>query len=58
MKDYLVARLRESSTWRGIVMLLTAAGVALNAAQMEAIVSVGMAIAGAIGVFLPDAKSA
>lgn len=58
MKEYVIARLKESSTWRGLIMLLTAAGVALNAAQMEAVVSIGMAIAGAIGVFLPDNKAA
>jgi hypothetical protein len=57
MKDFFLTRLREASTWRGIVMLLTAAGVALSAAQTEAIIVAGMAIVGAIGVFLPDSKS-
>jgi hypothetical protein len=56
MKDFFLTRLREASTWRGIVMLLTAAGVALSAAQTEAIIVAGMAIVGAIGVFLPDSK--
>lgn len=58
MKDYFLSRLREASTWRGMIMLLTAAGVALNAAQTEAVVSVGMALAGLLGVFLPDNKPA
>jgi len=58
MKDYLLARIREASTWRGVVMLLTAAGVALSAAQTEALVALGMAVAGVIGVFVPDAKKA
>lgn len=58
MKEFLLNRLREASTWRGIVMLLTAAGVALSAAQTEAIIAAGMAIVGAIGVFLPDSKPA
>ncbi len=57
MKDYLLNRLREASTWRGIVMLFTAAGVALSAAQSEAIIAAGIALAGVIGVFLPDAKA-
>lgn len=58
MKDYLLTRLREASTWRGLVMLVTAAGVALSAAQTEAIIALGMAVAGMIGVFLPDSKQA
>lgn len=51
-------RLREPSTWRGFIMLLTALGVALDAAQTEAVIAVGMALAGAVGVFLPDTKLA
>lgn len=39
-------------------MLVTAAGVALDAAQTEALIALGMAIAGALGVFLPDSKRA
>ena len=58
MKEYLLTRLREASTWRGVVMLVTAAGVALSAAQAEAVIALGMAIAGVIGVFLPDSKQA
>lgn len=58
MKDYLVSRLRESSTWRGLVMLATAAGVVLSAAQTEALIALGMAVAGAIAVFLPDSPKA
>lgn len=56
MKDFFLTRLREASTWRGIVMLLTAAGVALSAAQTEAIIAAGMALVGLIGVFVPDSK--
>ena len=58
MKEFFLTRFREASTWRGIVMLFTAAGVALSAAQTEAIIAAGMAIVGAIGVFLPDSKAA
>jgi hypothetical protein len=46
--------LREASTWRGLVWLLTVSGVALRPDQIEAIVMAGMAIAGLIGVFLRD----
>lgn len=54
MKDFLLTRLREASTWRGIVMLLTAAGVTLNVAQTEAIIAAGMALVGLLGVFTTD----
>ena len=57
MSAYLLARLAESSTWRGIVMLVTALGVKLDPSQMSAIVTAGMAIAGAIAVFVPDKKT-
>ena len=56
MKAYVLARLSEASTWRGFVYLLTALGVSLGAAQAEAVIAVGMAIAGALGVFLADKK--
>lgn len=56
MKDYILSRIHESSTWRGIVLLLTAAGVALTPDQGEAIVAAGLALAGVLGAFLPDAK--
>jgi hypothetical protein len=53
-KSYLVARLREPSTWRGIIMLLTAAGVQIQPQMIEVIVSCGMALAGLIGVVSAD----
>jgi len=53
MKEYVLARLKEASTWRGVVYMLTALGVTISPAAAEAIIAAGMAIAGAIGVFLP-----
>lgn len=52
--NWLVKRLREASTWRGLVWLATVAGLSLRPEQAEAIVTVGMAIAGLLGVFLSD----
>lgn len=52
--NWLVKRLREASTWRGLVWLAAVAGLALRPEQAEAIVTVGMAIAGLLGVFLSD----
>ena len=54
MKDYLVARAKEPSTWRGIILLLTAAGVPIAPAMAESIISVGLAVAGLIGAITPD----
>ena len=54
MKAYMIERMKEPSTWRGIVLLLTAIGVPVAPAMAEAIVSVGLAVAGLIGVATPD----
>jgi hypothetical protein len=54
MIAFILARGKEASTWRGIVALLTAAGVALDPAQADAIVALGLAAIGAIGVFFAD----
>ncbi len=47
----------EPSTWRGLVWLLTAAGLAVSPDQQAAIAAAGMAIAGAIGAFFPDQRA-
>lgn len=52
--NWLLRRLREPSTWRGIIWLATVAGLSLRPDQAEAIVAVGMALAGLFGVFLSD----
>ena len=54
MKAYMIERMKEPSTWRGLVLLLTAIGVPVAPAMADAIVSVGLAIAGLIGVATPD----
>lgn len=56
MKEFILARGKEASTWRGVVAILTAAGVALSPEQGEAIVALGLAVIGAIGVFTVDKK--
>ena len=52
--SYVLARLKEASTWRGIALLLTAFGVQIAPDVREAVISAGVAVAGAIGVFFPD----
>lgn len=54
-KRDLIARFTQPSTWRGILYLLSAAGVALSPAHAEAIIALGMALAGAVAVFFDDA---
>lgn len=56
MKDFLIERGKEASTWRGLVAIITAAGIALDPAQMDAIVAMGLAVIGVIGAFFPDKK--
>ena len=51
---YLLDRLGEASTWRGIIMLLTALGVSIKPELQESIVSTGLAIAGFVGVVTKD----
>ena len=51
---YLLARLKEASTWRGIALLLTAFGVQVAPDVQDAVISVGIAVAGAVGVLFPD----
>ena len=54
MKNYLLSRAKEPSTWRGLILILTAVGVPIAPALAESIVAVGLAVAGLIGVATPD----
>lgn len=54
MKNYLLDRAREPSTWRGIILILTAAGVPIAPEMQTAIISAGLALAGIIGAITPD----
>lgn len=51
---FAVARLKEASTYRGLMLILTALGVVLRPEVGEALIAFGMAAAGLIGVFVPD----
>lgn len=54
MKAYILERLKEPSTWRGIVLLLTAAGVPMAPGVADLVIAVGLAVAGMIGTVMPD----
>ena len=53
--SYILARLGEASTYRGIFALLTALGLALKPEQAAAITSTGLALIGMVNVFKKDA---
>lgn len=54
MRDYLLARLQEPSTWRGLVLIATACGAILSPEQQEAIIAGGLLLAGLIGAATPE----
>lgn len=54
MKTYLLERLREPSTWRGLILIAAAAGVPVAPELAEAIVAAGMGLAGLVGVLTAD----
>ena len=56
LKLYVVNRAKDASTWRGVVMLLTAVGLKITPEMANAIISVGIAVAGLVGILLPDSK--
>lgn len=57
LMNLIVSRLKEPSTWRGLVMIATALGVALDPQMVEAIVAAGTGLAGLIGVLTTDNKA-
>ncbi len=53
---YMIDKLNETSTWRGIALVLSAAGGALNPAHVDLFILGGMTVAGLIAVAFPDYK--
>lgn len=51
MWDKFGIALGEASTWRGLIMILTAVGLQIEPAQQTAIIQAGLAIVGLISVF-------
>lgn len=54
MKAYILDRAKEPSTWRGIILVLTAVGIPVAPALSEAIVTFGLGLAGLVGVVTAD----
>lgn len=54
MKQYILDRAREPSSWRGFILLLTAIGVPIAPELQTTIISAGLGIAGLIGAVTAD----
>lgn len=54
MLQFILERGKEASTWRGLVAIVTAAGISLSPELAEAIVALGLAVIGILGVFTKD----
>lgn len=53
-RDHVLFRLKQESTWRGIVTLLTLTGWHLAPDQAEAIITAGASVVGAINILKND----
>jgi hypothetical protein len=51
---YILERLAEASTWRGIMAFLTGVGVVISPDLQAAIIATGLAVMGLIGVATKD----
>jgi esterase/lipase len=54
MIDWLVARLKEPTTWVGITTMLTAAGVSLAPELAESIITAGVSLGGVLAIVLKE----
>lgn len=53
--QYIMDRLAEPSTWRGIINIILGLGVALKPTQVEAIIALGLLVNGVIAASTKDA---
>lgn len=56
MKDWIIARIKEPSTWAGLSALGLAIGLTIE--QWSAVSSIGVAIGSALAVFLSEKTAA
>ena len=54
--DYILKRLSEPSTWRGIMAFATGLGVAISPENKEIVITFGLGLVGLIGIFTKDKK--
>lgn len=50
MRTYILERAKEPSTWRGVLLFLTAIGVPIAPELANNIVTVGLGLAGIVGM--------
>lgn len=55
--DYALNRLKEPSTWRGLISFAMALGIGIHPEAIEQIVVAGVAAVGLILTFKKDARS-
>lgn len=52
--QYILARLREPSTYAGFAAVLAAFGLSLDAGLVQSIALLGTGLAGVLAAFMPD----
>lgn len=52
--NYIINLLKQDSTWKGIITLLTATGLVIKPEQAAAITATGLALVGLIQVFITE----
>ncbi|MFI3244721.1 MAG: hypothetical protein R3Y56_10770 [Akkermansia sp.] len=55
--NYIINRLKERSTWLGIISLATGIGLSVNPAWVEAIIAAGVGLAGLVSIATPDTET-
>lgn len=55
--DWILERLAEASTWRGITAILTGLGIALSPELAAQITAAGLGLIGLINVFRKEKKA-
>ncbi len=55
-KQFIINRLSEPSTWRGMILILTSVGVNIAPMMADAVIAAGVGVCGLIGVLTSDDK--
>jgi ABC-type uncharacterized transport system involved in gliding motility auxiliary subunit len=55
--EYIIARLKEPSTYAGLAALLAAFGVSIDPGMLQAVVAVATAIAGLASIFVAEKQA-
>lgn len=54
--NWILGRLSETSTWRGLILILTAAGITMSPELVNAITAAGLALVGLINVIRKEPR--